>query len=484
MRRLLCGGLIFLTCWLALPVNTVGAQSATPPDPRFGIVETTANPPAAAQAGAGYTRIILRWDVIQPDSPADWKPANVPDPLVAAELAAGREVVGLLIGTPSWASADGSKTARAVPDPAAWEAFTRRMAQHYAGRIKTWVIWNEPDVWMDQHPGKTWDGTEADFALLLKTAYGAIKGVDPSLTVLVGGMTYYWDWEHGRRRYLDRLLEIIAADPDAAADDYFFDGVVYHLYFNPRQTVDVLDETRASLARYGITGKSIWINETNAPPSEDPQEPPWSEPRFRVSLEEQAAFVLQEFALAFSHGAERVEFYKLRNSADHPESIEPFGLLRADDSPRPAFDAYRTATTYLGGFHSATHEQRGDVNAVTFDRGDATTTVLWTDGTVARQVRVAAIAAQGLLVDERGHAQPISAANGVYTIQAPATTCTNAAHCFIGGAPRLLVEQGAAHGRAALSSSAGSAPGPAVVAASAAKRPVARWPAWKLRRLE
>ena len=47
--------------------------------------------------------------------------------------------------------------------------------------------------------------------------------------------------------------------------------------------------------------------------------------------------MLQEFSLAFAAGASRVEFYKLRNSADHPESIEPYGLLRADDSPRPAF---------------------------------------------------------------------------------------------------------------------------------------------------
>ena len=278
MRRMLSWGLILLTCWPLLLAPAARAQQAIPPDPRFGVVETTANPQAAAEAGAGYTRIILRWDVIQPGSPADWKPANVPDPVVAAELAAGREVVGLLIGTPAWASASDNTSARAVPDMAAWEAFTRRMAQHYAGRIKTWVIWNEPDVWMEGHPGKTWDGTEADFALLLKTAYGAIKGVDPSLNVLVGGMTYYWDWEHGRRRYLDRLFEIIAADPDASANGYFFDGVVYHLYFNPRQTADVLDETRALLAHYDISGKSIWINETNAPPSDDPQEPPWSEP--------------------------------------------------------------------------------------------------------------------------------------------------------------------------------------------------------------
>ena len=112
-------------------------------------------------------------------------------------------------------------------------------------------------------------------------------------------MTYYWDWEHGRRRYLDRLLETIAADPDAPASDYHFDGVIYHLYFTPRQTVDVLNETWQSLARYGMAGKQISINETNAPPSDDPQEPPWAEPRFRVSLVEQAAFILQQFGLAF-----------------------------------------------------------------------------------------------------------------------------------------------------------------------------------------
>ena len=75
------------------------------PDPRFGIVETFVNPAAATEAGAGFTRVILRWDVIQPAGPADWKPANVPDPFIERELADGRQVVGLLIGTPAWASA-------------------------------------------------------------------------------------------------------------------------------------------------------------------------------------------------------------------------------------------------------------------------------------------------------------------------------------------------------------------------------------------
>lgn len=425
---------------------TPEAACAAPPDPRFGIVEAFVNPAAAAEAGAGYTRIVLRWDVIQPASRDDWKPANVPDPLIEGELAAGRQVVAVLIGTPAWAATNPADGARAVPDMDAWAAFTRRMAEHYRGRIGHWIIWNEPDVWEAGHPGQTWAGTVEDYARLLKTAYLAIKGADPTQQVHMAGLTYFWDWSHGRRRYLDRLLEVLAADPEAAAHGFYFDAVVYHLYFNPSQTPMVLAETRAALARHGLTDKELWINETNAPPSEDPQEPPWSVPRFKITLEEQAAFVLQEFSLAFAAGADRVEFYKLRNTADHPESIEPYGLLRGDDSPRPAFIAYRVATTYLAGFRKAYRQRIGEIEAVTFDRGGQTTTVLWAAGRRGAQVAVRALTAEALLVDERGTARPIRAVNSAYVVALPGAVCSNNP-CIIGGAPRLLVEAAAPGGR-------------------------------------
>jgi hypothetical protein len=310
-------------------------------------------------------------------------------------------------------------------------------------------------VWDVDQPGSTWAGSEEDYYRLLKTAYLAIKGADPEQTVTLAGMTYYWDWAHGRRRYLDRLLDVIAADPEAAEHGYYFDAALYHLYFNPRQTVDVIQETQALLGRHGLADKEIWINETNAPPSSDPQEPPWSPPRFPVSLQEQAAFILQEYALAFSSGAARVEVYKLRNSADHPESIEPFGLLRADDSRRPAFDAYRVATTYLAGFRSARRESQGDVTAVTFDRGERTTTVLWNAGKQPLRVVVRAIAPQAVLVDVAGKITPIRASSGVYRVNLSPATCRTGGRCMIGGAPVLLVEDGPARARRALVISSG-----------------------------
>jgi hypothetical protein len=422
--------------WLACGAAPGVAQSPTP-DPRFGIVETFVNAEAATAAGAGYTRIILRWDVIQPANGADWKPANVPDPFIEQELAAGREVVGMLIGTP------GSNDPRAVPDMAFWERFVRLVVQQYQGRIRHWVIWNEPDVWDATHPGSTWLGSEEDYFHLLKTAYLAIKDIDPTLQVHLAGLTYFWDQQHARRQYLDRLLDVILADPDAPAHGLYFDGVIYHLYYKPLQAPQIIGEIQSMLGGRGIMAKELWINETNAPPSQDAQEPPHGTPRFRVSLEEQSAFLIQEFSLAFASGANRVEFYKLRNSIEHPESVEPYGLLRGDDSRRPVFDAYRTLTTYLGGFRSAQWERFGNVHVVTFDRGDSTTTVLWTMGRTATRFTLNAIAPGATLVDEQGNAREVAASDGTYTLELPGASCTEGGDCFIGGAPRLLVEVGA-----------------------------------------
>ena len=98
------------------------------------------------------------------------------------------------------------------------------MAQQYRGRIRHWVIWNEPDVWDMTHPGSTWLGSEEDYARLLKTAYLAIKDVDPAQQVLMAGLTYFWDRPMAGGSYLDRLLDVIPADPEAPAHGYYFDG--------------------------------------------------------------------------------------------------------------------------------------------------------------------------------------------------------------------------------------------------------------------
>jgi hypothetical protein len=438
-----------LVC-LLVPGAMVGSAQTTQPDPRFGIVDAYVNSAAATEAGAGYTVVTFRWDVIQPGGVDDWKPANVPDPFIEAELAAGREVVAVLMGTPAWATADGSGNPKAVPDMSYWELFVRRMAQQYQGRVRHWIIWNQPDVTDPNHPGNTWLGNEEDYFRLLRTAYLALKDEDPTLQVQVGGLTYFYDQERGQRQYLDRLLDIILADPEAPAHGYYFDAVAYHLYYNPRQSLDVIGQVQGILGARGVMAKQIWINQTNAPPTEDSQAPSGISPGFPVTLEEQSAFVIQEFALAFAAGADRVAFYKLRDTDGQPGTAEPYGLLRADDTRRPAFDAYRVVTTYLGDFRAAGRQELGNVNAVTFDRGELTTTVFWTTSRNTTRVFVNAIAPQATLVDERGNTSTITASEGTYTIELPGATCAQDTTCVIGGAPRLLVEAGSPADRGGL----------------------------------
>ena len=69
------------------------------------------------------------------------------------------------------------------------------------------------------------------------------------------------------------------------------------------------------------------------PPPRDPLEPLSGLAGVSVTLPEQSAFVIQAFALALAGGAERIAFNKMRNDNPHPELIEPYGLLRADDPP-------------------------------------------------------------------------------------------------------------------------------------------------------
>ncbi len=442
----------------------VRAQPPTP-DPRFGLVQTYDDFAAATRLNTGFTRIKLYWDIIQPDGPNDWRPANVPDPLIEQDLAAGREVVGLIVRTPTWArnpthpaNDPDQPSAKDVPEMQAWGNFVRRLATQYQGRIQRWIIWNEPDVWDAAHPGSTWNGSVEDFAELQQVAYTNIKAVDPAMQVYLAGLTYWWDDNYDRPQYLTRLLDLLTAKPDAHRHNYYFDGVIYHLYYKPHQIYTVLAEIKDTLHRYNLGHKPIWLAETNAPPSTDPSEPPHGEPLFQVSLAEQAYFMLQVHALAFAAGAERVQIYKLFNSREHPEDIPPFGLLRGDKSPRPAFEAYKVVTTYLAGFTRVNAFFAGDVTTVVFEKPGETITVLWNEASTPRHVTLNAIADQGLLVEASGQTQPIRPERGQYVFDLPPASCSGG--CFIGGPTYLLVEPGSPEQRQPLAVQATVTPTP------------------------
>ncbi|RLC80245.1 MAG: hypothetical protein DRI81_04390, partial [Chloroflexi bacterium] len=418
---------------------------AAPPDPRFGAVEAFRDPVAAAETGVGWERILFYWSELQPKGPDDWNGYHVPDEWLSQAASAGREVVAVLKHSPDWATdgLPGCGVPRGldlpVDDPGnLWAAFVRRTVQIYNGRINHWIIWNEPDIAPETY-GAEWCGSVEEYYRLLKVAHLAAHQANPDVTIHLAGLTYFHDTVFGRRYYLERFLEIAAQDPTGPEHGYYFDVISLHIYFETRNFATVLGATRAALAARGIQ-KPIWVNETDAPPNDDPSYP-LPEANFQISMEEQASYLLQAFSLALSEGAERIAVYKWVVDANPPVGAEPNGIIRSDYSRRPAYDAYRLITTHYAGAISAREERQPRYTVVTLDRGARTTRVLWARTESDVTLSLPALADQARLIEQSGVEQTIQPVDGQYTLTLPRARCADTRGCIIGGPTYLLVEE-------------------------------------------
>ena len=406
------------------------AVAAGIPDNRFGVVETYANPAAATSLGAGWTRVTFEWNRIQPNSPDEWNVVPISDEALANELAQGRQVVGLLITTPGWATdvgiGPGVPQGLYLPadDPSNWWAnFVRTIVGRYAGRIDHWTIWNEPEI-APGSPDMTWGGSTADFIQLLRVAYTTAKATNPNAVIHLPAITH-WHNEHWFGLFLDALV----AAPNAAANGYYFDVATLHLYHEPEKIYDITAHYYRLMHDRGIY-KRFWIAETNAYLS-------------RVSPEEQAFFIVQAFSLEIAAGAERIAVYKMADTAtDRAADPEPFGLVQADGRRRPAFTAYQVAATYLAGFRGGSWDRRDEISVVTIDRGPRTTTVVWARTPEPQAAMIAARTTRALLVDVWGSAHYVYPERGYYFVDLPGANCAQG--CQMGGAPFMLIEEAAA----------------------------------------
>jgi hypothetical protein len=178
-------GLLTICALLQPLVHVPGAQAAPPTSRRFGAVEAYRASELARDARIGWERIIFSWRSYQPDGPDQWNENHIPPYWLWRAESEGREVVGVLISTPGWATAGGG---RAVDVPAGldlpvtdghnyWAQYVRRLATQYKGRVNTWVVWNEPDITDPSHPGYQFAGSVSDYYKLVRTAYVVAKSV-------------------------------------------------------------------------------------------------------------------------------------------------------------------------------------------------------------------------------------------------------------------------------------------------------------------
>jgi hypothetical protein len=471
--------------WVVLPI-AIAALVCQPAfaertlDPRMGIAEGFRDPSAMADIQAGWERIVLPWDQVQPDGPGDFGHLGITisDTQLQSEINRGEHIVGLFEFTPDWAAANPDMGKRSPPknldlpvdDPNNyWARFVGETARRYAGKIDDWVIWNEPEF----HPGDpgaggsfTWLGSDEQFAQLLKSAYLAIKKANPNARVSFPATSYWVDALNNRPQFYDRLLSILARDPDAASNNFYHDVVSLNLYRAPDDIYRVFSIFKGIQKQHGID-TPIWLTETNAMPSDDASVScPHADGPIQTTMNEQANYAVQAFAMAAAAGYQRYEFYQMTDQNPCSEAAV-WGITRDDGSRRPVSDALRTAVTQFSGYtavHFAPLEREtqdwsawpGDPSSfmpnwevlqVAFDRpGNERVTALWDGDGAGLRVRVHKNGSSAVLLDRNGGQYPVLDSQGWWLIDLAGATAhfpqDPAGYHFIGGEPVLLVEEG------------------------------------------
>lgn len=430
--------LILLLATLATKEGVVLSQQGTGPDPRFGITEAFWVPEEAAELGVGWERILFYWRELQPTGPDDWNTLHVREEWIAQANASGRTIVGLLKNTAPWASADGTEAGvpigldLPVDDPDnLWAGLLRRVARYYGARnVHHWIIWNEPEIKRGVY-GYEFAGSVEDYYRLVKVAYQVLKQEDPQAVIHLAGLTWWHD-----ESFLERFLNIVTSDPEAAENEHFFDVLSLHIYFRAESVRRIVEEVQTIQGRFGLT-KPIWINETNASPNLDPLWPV-ERPVFPVDLDQQAWFIIQAVALGFASGAERVGVYKLLD-IQLPPGGESFGILRPDMSRRPAFEAYENAIRMLSGFTTVSLQQSETFFSVAFYRPGHLTRVLWSRVTGNQVVAVPVANEAARLVDALGSSSLVISPGGYHRLELKGARCGS--ECIIGGEPIFLAEE-------------------------------------------
>ncbi len=430
------------------PRQEVEAQRSD--DSRFGLVNAYDASQAAYQLGASWEVVIIHWDQIQPASPTQWVTIPEIENGLAAARTASREVVGVLIGTPAWAT-DG-QPGTGVPrglylpmnDPGnVWAAFVKQAVGYFAARgVNRWAIWRNPDI-PPGGRGSQWDGSISDYYQLVKVAYLAAHSANPNAVIHLGGTGSY---DPG---WFSRYLDVVLSDLTAPTNNYYFDVATLHVYYSVDEIYTLMQNAFFVMDRKGIPLKEVWLNETNARPALDPAVYPSDQAFLRyskVTMEQQAAFIVQAYAVGFAanRGA-RIAVYRLVDNLE-ADGKEAFGLLRADGSRRPAYDAYRLVTEQFSEFVYArrvSEETHPLIDYVRLTFENKVTHVAWARTAQTATLIIPARSQQATLIDLQGNRWPVTPQDGEYRVVVGGADCNDPMEgCLIGGAPWLLVEEG------------------------------------------
>lgn len=294
--------------------------------------------------GFGWAKGYVNWATVEPKA-GEYRWVD-PDNIVKA---LGHQEIKILMrvhGTPDWARPPNTSLSHPPDNLADFARFLTALATRYKGQVDAYEIWNEPNLsyeWGNMPPDPT------AYTEMLKTAYTAIKKVDPHALVISGGLATTGNGSptaYGDLAFLQEMYQ-------AGARGYF-DALGSHPYaygHAPDQT----DPDGLSLARvedqhhimsaYGDGETPIWVTEVGWV-----LQTHWDlgeHQNIGVSQAQQAQYLARAYAKAqeewpfvqamflFNLDFSTVPWY----TASEP--MRWYAILNPDRTPRPAYTTLR-----------------------------------------------------------------------------------------------------------------------------------------------
>ncbi|MDP3971116.1 MAG: glycosyl hydrolase [bacterium] len=278
--------------------------------------------------GAQWGREQFNWDVIEPsDGNYNW---TTYDNVLQAYQDKNIEMLGLLTYSSSWASTNpgASDSEFYPPDLDAWKDYVGKVAEHYAGSVDTWEIWNEPN-----HEG-FWKGSLKEYATYYSSAVDEIKSANPDAKVILGGVSgadAVWLDEFFSEVDDKSDIEVVAIHPYRTIDGNF--------NYMPERTgaglnplyVDIYN-VKAVMNKHGFTDTPIWITEAG-----------WTTYSGGITENMQAKYLMRFYTIALSiPNVKKVFWYTMTDSSADESYLESqFGLVDHEYKPKPAYHAYK-----------------------------------------------------------------------------------------------------------------------------------------------
>ncbi|HZR99483.1 MAG TPA: SH3 domain-containing protein [Chloroflexota bacterium] len=312
----------------------------------------------------GWQKTLFQWREIEGAGKGifDWREA---DRVVSASTAAGIKVLARIDFPPTWACRgwDGRGNECAPDRFEDYADFIRAFTTRYGtgspiGRVHAIEVWNEPNLAREWGNKPINEQQASDYVRLLQLAYQAAKSVDPQMTIVTAGLTptgtqnddarpddvyLQWLYDAGAAQWFDVLGAHGAGykappsmSPDDVAADPSYGG---HPSFSFRR----VEQLRDVMVRNGDDAKQVWLLEFGWTSDEVHPAYAWH----RVTEQQKAQYIVDAFKWARDKWSPWIGVMNLWNLAapgwtrDNEEYW--WSITNPDGSPRPAFDALKTA---------------------------------------------------------------------------------------------------------------------------------------------